>query len=83
MRPGIDDLEVVAAVGEVRSAAHDSYVPDGEVMSPAKMITKVRIVDAAHVIVMAHLVVPFLVVMFFLSRLIVVLILSDSHRRYA
>jgi len=55
-RPRINDLEIVAAVCEVRTASDNSHVPDGEMMIVSEMLTEMRIVDPAHVFVMAHLI---------------------------
>jgi len=69
VRPRFHDLKIVAAVGEVRPAADDRDVLDGEVMVAAKVRAEMSIVNAAHVFVVADLfLVPrMLIVPFFLA----------------
>jgi VIT1/CCC1 family predicted Fe2+/Mn2+ transporter len=84
MRPRIDDFEVVTAVREVRTASHDSHMPDGKVMLAAEVIVKVSVVNAAHMLVVPFVfVMSYLVVMsLFLTLLfLMVIVLSDSRHR--
>jgi hypothetical protein len=78
--PRLRDFKVVAAVGKMRPAFDDRYVPDGEVMIVSEVLTEMRVIDPAHM-----LVVPRFFVMLFLlgiAMLVSVFILGHGgHRR--
>lgn len=79
-RPRIHDLEVVAAVCEVRTAAHNRDMPDGEVMVVSKMRPKVRIINP---LALLHMFVMPLFMSSLIMMLVPVLILSPRRHRSA
>lgn len=76
MRPRVDDFKIVSAVAEVGPPADDFHVTDGEVVIVPEVSPKVRVVDAARVFVMPRFFVPGVIVSFFLTGMVVALLVS-------
>jgi hypothetical protein len=72
--PGLNDFEVIAAVGEVRMSAHDFDVLDSEVVTGAEVLAEVSVIDALHIrVVLLHILLV-LIVMLFLTGLVFVIV---------
>jgi hypothetical protein len=75
-RPRLRYFEIVAAVGEVRSAFHHFDVTNREMVIPAEMCAKMFVVDSTRMFVALYVIVPLFLSNFFV---IAVLVLGNDR----
>jgi hypothetical protein len=69
--PRLRDFEIVAAVGEVRSASDYFDVTNCEMVFPAKMSAKMFVVDSTGMFVALYIIVPLFLSNFFVVSMLV------------